>query len=413
MRIALLSDRIPPEGRGGAEAVVWRLAAGLRASGHDVHLIAATPKDAFEEVRDGIPTHHIHAGYPERFRAWLSLWNPQTVGAFRRLLRRLRPDVVNAHNIHFYLSWHSLKVARAAGIGTVFSAHDVMPFAYGKLRHFVRSDGRRIQLPADYRLPAGFNRRQNRFRYNPFRNPLIRHYLNTCASIRTAPSQALADALAANRLPAFEVVHNGIDVEEWSSVDAARVDMLRRRLDLAGKQVILLAGRLSSHKGAAQLLAAMDRLGDALPKMRLLALTAGDIEKQIPAGCRHLKPLIRGGGWLDGDELRAAYHLADVVAVPTIAFDTFPTVNLEAMAAGKPVIASCFGGSPEAVVDGETGFIVNPLDTEALVNALRRLLDNPALRREMGRKGQARVRRRFSLARQRRRMTALYARAVG
>ena len=223
----------------------------------------------------------------------------------------------------------------------------------------------------------------------------------------------MADALAANRLPAFEVVHNGIDVEEWSSVDAARVEMLRRRLDLAGKQVILLAGRLSSHKGAAQLLAAMDRLGDVLPKMRLLALTAGDIEKQIPAGCRHLKPLIRGGGWLDGDELRAAYHLADVVAVPSITFDSFPTVNLEAMAAGKPVIASCFGGSPEAVVDGETGFIVNPLDTEALVDALRRLLDNPALRREMGRKGQARVRRRFSLARQRRRMTALYERAVG
>lgn len=413
MRIALLSDRIPPEGRGGAEAVVWRLAAGLQAAGHDVHVIAATPNAAFEEVREGIPTHHLHAGYPERFRAWLSLWNPQTVGAFRRLLRRLQPDVVNAHNIHFYLSWHSLKVARAAGIGTVFSAHDVMSFAYGKLRHFVQADGRKIRLPADYRLPAGFNLRQNRFRYNPFRNPLIRYYLNTCASIRTAPSQALADALAANRLPAFEVVHNGIDVGEWSQVDAELVEALRGRLDLAGKQVILLAGRLSSHKGTAQLLAAMDRLGDELPNMRLLALTAGDIEKRIPAGYRHLQPRIRGGGWLDSDELRAAYHLADVAAVPSITFDTFPTVNLEAMAAGKPVIATCFGGSPEAVVDGETGFIVNPLDAEAFANALRSLLDNPARRREMGRKGQARVRRQFSLERQQRRMTALYERAIG
>lgn len=413
MRIALLSDRIPPEGRGGAEAVVWRLAAGLQAGGHDVHVIAATPNAAFEEVREGIPTHHLHAGYPERFRAWLSLWNPQTVGSFRRLLRRLQPDVVNAHNIHFYLSWHSLKVARAAGIGTVFSAHDAMSFAYGKLRHFVRADGRKIRLPADYRLPAGFNLRQNRFRYNPFRNPLIRHYLNTCASIRTAPSQALAAALAANRLPAFEVVHNGIDVGEWSKVDAELVEALRGRLDLAGKQVILLAGRLSSHKGTAQLLAAMDRLGDELPNMRLLALTAGDIEKQIPAGYRHLRPLIRGGGWLDSDELRAAYHLADVAAVSSITFDTFPTVNLEAMAAGKPVIATCFGGSSEAVVDGETGFIVNPLDTEAFVNALRPLLDNPSLRREMGRKGQARVRRQFSLERQQRLMTALYERAIG
>ena len=413
MRIALLSDRIPPEGRGGAESVVWRLAGGLQASGHDVHVIAATPQAAFEEVRAGIPTYHLHAGYPERFRAWLSLWNPQAIGPLRRLLRRLKPDVVNAHNIHFYLSWHSLKVAREAGIGTVFSSHDVMPFAYGKLRHFVQADSRKIQLPADYRLPFGFNLRQNRFRYNPFRSRRIRHYLKAGADVRTAPSRALADALAANRLPAFEVVYNGIDAAEWAPTDAALVEGLRRRLDLMDKQVILIAGRLSSHKGTTQLLAAMDRLADVLPNMRLLALTAGDIQPSIPAAYQHLRPLIRAGGWLAGDELRAAYHLADVVAAPSIYCDPFPTVNLEAMAAGKPVIATCFGGSPELVADGETGIIVNPLDTERFADALRRLLNSPALRREMGRKGQERVRRQFSLDIQARRMTALYERAMG
>lgn len=413
MKIVLLNDRIPPEGRGGAESVVWRLAHGLQTAGHDVHVVAATPQAAFEEIREGIPTYHLQAGYPPRFRAWLSLWNPQTIGPLRRLLRRLKPDVVNAHNIHFYLSWHSLKVAREAGIGTVLSSHDVMPFAYSKLRHFVQSDSRGIQLPADYRLPPGFNLRQNRFRYNPFRSPLIRHYLKTCADLRTAPSQALADALAANRLPAFEVVHNGIDADEWSPVDADLVEGLRRRLDLVDKQVILIAGRLSSHKGTAQLLAAMDRLADALPNMRLLALTAGDIQRGIPAAYQHLRPLIRTGGWLAGDELRAAYHLADVVAVPSAYLDPFPTVNLEAMAAGKPVIATCFGGSPELVADGETGIIINPLDTEHFANALQRVLGSPALRQEMGRKGQERIRRQFSLDHQARRMTALYERAMG
>ena len=413
MKIVLLSDRIPPEGRGGAESVVWRLAQGLQAVGHDVHIIAATSQPAFEEVRGGIPTYHLHAGYPLRFRAWLSLWNPQTIGPLRRLLRRLKPDIVNAHNIHFYLSWHSLKIARDAGISTVFSSHDVMPFAYGKLWHFVQADSRKIQLPADYRLPFGFNLRQNRFRYNPFRNPRIRHYLKACADVRTAPSQALADALAANRLPAFEVAHNGIDAAEWASADAELTEKLRRRLDLVDKQVILIAGRLSSHKGTTQLLAAMDRLADALPNMRLLALTSGDIQRGIPAAYQHLRPLIRAGGWLTGDELRAAYHLVDVVAAPSIVFDTFPTVNLEAMAAGKPVIATCFGGSPELVADGETGIIINPLDTERFADALRRLLGNSALRREMGRKGQERVRQQFSLDIQARRMTALYERAMG
>ena len=403
MRIALLSDRIPPEGRGGAEAVVWRLAQGLQGRGHGVHIITTTPQEAFEEVRDGIPTHHLHASYPERFRAWLSLWNPQTVGAFRRLLQRLQPDVVNAHNIHFYLSWHSLKVAQAAGISAVFSAHDAMPFAYGKLPH---------AAPTDVRLPAGFNLRQNRLRYNPFRNRRIRHYLKACAKVRTAPSHALAAALAANRLPPFEVVPNGIDAAPWSEVDSCLVEKLRERLDLAEKQVILLAGRLSSHKGIVQLLAAMDGLTDDLPQMRLLALTAGDIKTRIPGDYQHLLPRIHAGGWLRGAELRAAYHLADVVAVPSIYLDAFPTVNLEAMAAGKPVIATCFGGSSEAVLDGETGCIVNPLDAAAFANALRRLLSQPRLRQEMGHKGQARVRQHFSLDAQARRMLACYERAV-
>jgi len=413
MKIALLNDRIPPEGRGGAEAVVWRLANGLQGHGHETHVIATTPNAAFEEVRDGIPTHHIHAKYPERFRAWLSLWNPQTLGALRRLLRRLRPDVVNAHNIHFYLSWHSLKAAQEAGMATVFSAHDALPFAYGKLRHFVRARRHEIRLPADYRLPTGFNIRQNRFRYNPFRNLLIRYYLHTCADIRTAPSQALADALAVNRLPPFEVVHNGIDAAEWSLVDAELVESLRQRLDLAEKQVILLAGRLTSDKGTLPLLQAMARLRAELPNMRLLALTAGDIERGMPSGYQHLQPIIRAGGWLAGDELRAAYHLADVVAVPSIYCDPFPTVNLEAMAAGKPVIATCFGGSPELVVHGETGVIVNPLDTESFAYHLGRLLHSRALRREMGHKGQARVRQAFSLESQVCRMVALYERAIG
>ena len=146
MKVLLLNDRIPPEGRGGAESVAWRLAVGLAAAGHDVHVAAATKAAAFEEIRDGIPTTHLHARYPERFRAWLSLWNPQTAGAFRALLGRVRPDIVNAHNIHFWLSYHSLKLAREAGCGVVYSAHDVMPFAYGKLRHFVKTNARDMNL---------------------------------------------------------------------------------------------------------------------------------------------------------------------------------------------------------------------------------------------------------------------------
>jgi len=412
MRIVLLNDRIPPEGKGGAESVVWRLALGLSQAGHDVHLIVSTAKESFEDVRNGIPTYHLHADFRKRFRAWYSLWNPQTIQAFRDLLQRIQPDVVNAHNIHFYLSYHTLKVAYDLGIATVFSSHDVMPFAYTKLTHFIKPNINDIQLPADYRLPVGFNLRQNRLRYNPIRNLMIRHYLTRYAMIRTAPSQALADAHSANHLPSFIVAHNGINPDDWHTVKLDLVNTLRQRLNLQNKKVILIAGRLTSHKGTVQLLSAMNQLTDKIPDMRLLVLTAGDIEQQIPAEFQHLRPYITSGGWLSGEDLVAAYHLADVAVTPSVIFDSFPTVNLEAMAVGLPVIATWFGGSKEVVVDDETGYIINPFDTDSFADKLQKLLGDSVLRQDMGHKGQERIQNHFTLTHQIEHMTTLYEEAI-
>ncbi|MCY3780938.1 MAG: glycosyltransferase family 4 protein [Chloroflexi bacterium] len=407
MKILLLNDRIPPEGKGGAESVVWRLARGLAAAGHDIHVVTTTAADSFEEVRDDIPTYHICAGYPERFRAWLSLWNPQTVGAFRKLLERLKPDVVNAHNIHHLLSYHTLKLARDAGCGVVFSAHDAMPFAYDKLKLPLAALG----PEGAYRLPRWYNLRQNRFRYNPFRNIIIRHYLERHSHIRTVPSQALADAFTDKDMPPVEVAHNGIDLHEWRPVDEATVAELRRRLDLVDKRVILIAGRLTREKGVIQILRALDALRESVANAKLLVLSSRDIASQIPADFAHLRPYICLGGWLSGAELRAAYQLADLVTVPSIYLDPFPTVNLEAMALAKPVVATCFGGSPELVLDGATGFIVNPFDTVSFADRLGRLLRDDGLRREMGWRGKERIRRKFLLEQQVGRMVEIYERA--
>lgn len=412
MRIVLMNDHIPPEGKGGAESVVWRLAQGLLQAGHEVHVVASTPQAPFEELRDGIPTTHLHANFRQRFRAWRSLWNPQTIGAFRQLLQRIQPDVVNAHNVHFYLSYHTLKIAYDLGIGTVFSSHDVMPFAYTKLTHFIKPDINTINLPAEYRLPLGYNLHQNRLRYNPIRNRVIQHYLNRYAMIRTTPSQALADAHTANNLPPFTVAYNGINPDEWDKVNPDTVNRLRQRLNLLDKKVILIAGRLTSHKGTVQLLSAMNQLTDTIPNMRLVVLTAGDIEQQIPSDYQHLRPFITSGGWLSGEELVAAYHLADVAVVPSVIFDTFPTVNLEAMAVGLPVIATWFGGSQELVVDGETGFIINPFDTDMFADKLQKLLNDSPLRKDMGHKGQERIRNHFTLNHQIRQMVTLYEEAI-
>lgn len=399
MRIVLLSDRIPPENRGGAGEMAWRLALGLQQAGQDVHVISATAGTPFEDLRQGIPTYHLHSRYPERWRAWLSLVNPQTLRPLRALLGRLRPDIVHAHNIHSDLGYIALAIAHGMGIPTLFTSHDVMPFAYQKVSHFVRPELDGIQDARAYRLPPFYNLRQNRLRYNPLRNVVIRHMLARHALIRLTPSAELARAHSANGLPPFEALHNGIDPQAWQ-VEPEQIAALRQRLNLGQRPVILFAGRLTPAKGTHVLLSALEQVVERLPDAMVLVLSPQPIHEQIrEARWQALAQAhLRSGGWLSGTELAAAYHLAQVVVVPSMVFDTFPTVILEAMACAKPVIASCWGGAREVVQDGQTGYILNPQHTSLFAERLTRLLSDTALAQAMGQAGYARLQDGFTQA---------------
>jgi len=105
-------------------------------------------------------------------------------------------------------------------------------------------------------------------------------------------------------------------------------------------------------------------------------------------------------GWLTGEQLRRAYYAATVVAVPSTYLDPFPTMNLEAMACHKSVIATYVGGSREVVVNGETGYIVNPNDVQTMAEKLAELLTDTEKNTRFGEAGHTRVVRDFSLTEQ-------------
>jgi glycosyltransferase involved in cell wall biosynthesis len=414
MRIAILSDVIPPENKGGAGKVAWLLALGLKQAGHDVHVIASTNRQTFKDVREGIPTYHLHAQYPTRLQAWLSLYNPQTVNPLRQLLQMIQPDVVNAHNIHLNLSYASFAVAHSLHIPAVFTSHDVMPFAYNRINYFVQHDRCGVESPADYRLPALFNLRQMRLRYNPLRNLVIRKMLRRYTQMRTCVSEAHRQALEANDLPPFRVVYNGQDPESFK-IPTAAIEELRSRLQLEGRQVILFGGRLSPDKGSTQLLAALPAVIERVPAVAVLILGTKNLVGSGFEGAefdRLAEHYIRVAGWLSGEALAAAYHVADVVTMPSIVLDTAGMINLEAMAAARPMVSTCFGGSPEIVVDGETGYIVNPLDIHSYADRLSQLLLDPELRTRMGQAGQKRLNERFTLSMQVEQMLEVYDEAI-
>jgi glycosyltransferase involved in cell wall biosynthesis len=201
----------------------------------------------------------------------------------------------------------------------------------------------------------------------------------------------------------IEVVYNGVALDG----DARRG--LRAELGIPADALLVgEVGRLCDVKGQRELIAALAQVPDARA-----VLVGADLEQRgafQDALEREADRLgVRDRVVFAGRREDAAELLAelDVVALPSWT-EGLPLVVLEAMARRRPVVATPVGGTPEVVVDGETGLLVPPRDPDALAGALRRLLDDAELRRRMGDAGYARVRDRFSADSMTGRVLAIY-----
>jgi len=102
-------------------------------------------------------------------------------------------------------------------------------------------------------------------------------------------------------------------------------------------------------------------------------------------------------GEVPHEQLEDLYRACDLVVIPSVWAEPAPMVAIEAMAHGKPVVATRTGGLPAMVPDGEAGLLVPPGDAPALAGAIRRLVDDPTLRASLGQGARARARDRYSL----------------
>lgn len=188
------------------------------------------------------------------------------------------------------------------------------------------------------------------------------------------------------------VIHNGVDAEAFARTEGR--EALARHGVLP--PYVLFVGRISEQKGIFQLLEA----ARALPEGVTLVLCASspdtpELRSRLEAAVAG-RPEIR---WINAmlpvPEVAQLYSHAAVFVCPSI-YEPFGLINLEAMACGTPVVASRVGGIPEVVVDGETGWLVEPADTAALGQALRHALADPGRARRMGEAGRRRVEAHFS-----------------
>ncbi len=390
MRIVFLSDDFPPQSFGGAGIIAYNVAHALVRLGHQVLIITTVDrkKDVGRTEYNGITVERLYSAYPSHFRAWLSLYNPQVVKRVKALFEEFKPDIVHAHNIHQHLSYHSLAVASHYTDAVFLTAHDGMLVHYGKVGKVAK-----ISMWQQFK--------EYRWQYNPFRNLIIRQYLKY-VKVVFAVSEALGSFLKYNGIRNVTVMTNGIDVSSWQ-VDQEIINEGKVRYDLVGKQVLLMAGRLSNAKGGEMALRILNELRDKYPN--LVLLIAGDKQGLSRNFDTQIENLALGEqiiytGWISRSDMPLIYGLADVALTLSGYVDPFPTVNLEAMAAGKPVVGTIHGGTPEVVQDGITGFIVDPSNLSACTDKISRLLNDPLLRVRMGQAGYERVKKDFSLAEQ-------------
>lgn len=189
--------------------------------------------------------------------------------------------------------------------------------------------------------------------------PLARPVLRRASTV-ICVSRALAED--ASRLGArhVEVIPNGVEIPADVGEEADPPE-------------ILYVGRLAPEKG-------VEELAEAARGLNLVVCGDGALRQLLPGAL----------GFVDDTERDRYYRRAAVVVCPSRR-EGFGLACAEAMAYGKPVVASAVGGLLDLVVDGETGLLVPPRDPGALRQALERLLDDPVLRRRLGAAARARV----------------------
>lgn len=154
--------------------------------------------------------------------------------------------------------------------------------------------------------------------------------------------------------------------------------------------VVLVVGPFHAHKGLREAVWALDVLRYVYPNLHLVAVGQGPERPRVEAFARNVEVSSQVHMIGPVDDLRPYLARADVVWVPSLA-DCGSSNALEAMAAGRPVVASRWPGLVEVIEDGQTGFLVAPDDKAALARQTRLLLDEPALRRRLGEAGRHRV----------------------
>lgn len=370
MRIAQVSPWFYPH-LGGVESHVQSLSRELAARGHDVVVVTSRhdPTIPEEEIFDGVRVVRVKP------RA-IVLQTP-VAPRIRGALEALRPEIVHAHSPPPLSAHYASEVAEARGMPFAITHHcDVeLPLPFGRL------------VEAAYRRTLGASTlgRANRV-------------------IVTTRTYAATSRAVWRYNPV--VIPNAVDHRRFRpDIDGASI---RERLGIpTDRPVVLLVGRIVPHKGIEHLIEAA-RL---VPEGLFLIGGEGSSLEAMKRLARSLQVAdrVRFLGRVSQARLPQLYAACDVFVLPSVSrLEAFGIVALEAMATGKAVVVADIPGVREVIEDGRDGLLADPVNPQDLAAKIGRLFADPALRRELGRRGREKIEASFTIERVTDRILAVY-----
>ena len=413
MRILLLAQFFPPD-VGGEERHVFNLAQTLAARGHEVavatHRMVDVPDE--ETLASGVRVHRFATAamrlpgvYSTTRTHHPPLPDPRGVRELSRITRRERPDVVHAHN-WIVNSAVALRRSSPAGLrfGLVLTLHD---FSHVCATKRLMRLGAACAGPSVARcLPCATAS------YGPAVGPLtaaatalMRPWKNRAIDHVVCVSNAVASGNRIPRGPNTSVIPNFVldDVVLSRTGDAAE----GRAADIPPglpEEFLLFVGELSRDKGVPALLRAYESLGRKRPPLLLVGRRMPDTPAHLPDDAQMCAE------W-PHHHVMAAFRRCLFAVLPSICLDACPTTVLEAMASGRPVVATTTGGIVDMIADGENGLLVPPGDEHELAGAMARLLQDAGLRSRLAAGAQERVQR-FTASAVAERLEGVYARVA-
>lgn len=344
MKILMVNDY--KEQIAGTEVYMFTLMEGLKKNGHEVELFAT----------DTSKQEYFSPTYNKSFTKYLKrLFDMRYYQAFKAMIHEFKPDIIHIHNIFNEITPSILyNLNHDAILMTVHDSRLISP---------VSQQTERTGKPCKEKICEGCTNcvGVKGYLYEILKKKIYRKLLKKI-SLYITPSKYLQSLLQEKHYLPVICLYNGISLLPFTKI---------REINQ-----LLYAGRLTPEKGISHLLEAVKKLKENKENITLTIAGEGGYKEDLENMVEKLdiqKQVVFLGA-VSSDKLEKLYKASTVILIPSIYPDNLPTVGLEALSAGRPLIGSSIGGIPEIIQEGITGFLTKPGDSESIADLVKNLI---------------------------------------